>query len=92
MRSDHPQTVPCPHPVEWPPVLRATVGTLLRRLFHRIDCGEILLQTPSGRGVVISGMRGEEQAHIRIHGWKCLLRLLIGGDLGFAEGFLAGEW
>jgi cyclopropane-fatty-acyl-phospholipid synthase len=42
--------------------------------------------------VVISGKRGGEQAHIRIHSWKCLLRLLVGGDLGFAEGFLAGEW
>ena len=92
MHSDHPQTAPCPQPVEWPPMLRATVGSLLRRMLRRIDCGEILLQTPSGRGIVISGMRCEQQAHVRIHDWKCLLRLLIGGDLGFAEGFLAGEW
>jgi len=25
-------------------------------------------------------------------GWKCIWRLLASGDLGFAEGYLAGEW
>ncbi|WP_245350537.1 cyclopropane-fatty-acyl-phospholipid synthase family protein [Bradyrhizobium sp. UFLA03-84] len=92
MRTDHQQTAPAWMPVEWPPVLRATIGVLLRRMLGRIDCGEILVQLPGGRGVTISGSRGGEQAHIRIHSWKCLLRLLAGGDLGFAEGYLADEW
>jgi cyclopropane-fatty-acyl-phospholipid synthase len=61
-------------------------------VLRRIDCGEILVQLPGGRGVAISGSRGGEPVHIRIHSWKCLLRLLAHGDLGFAEGYLAGEW
>ena len=92
MHTDHQRTALGWVPVEWPPVLRATIGVLLRRMFRRLDCGEILVQLPGGRGVAISGSRGGEQVHIRIHSWKCLLRLLTGGDLGFAEGYLAGEW
>jgi cyclopropane-fatty-acyl-phospholipid synthase len=92
MHSDHRQTVPGLLPVQWPPVLRATIGTLFQRMLRKIDCGEILLQLPGGRAIVISGRRSGEQAYIKIHSWKCVLRLLIGGDLGFAEGFLAGEW
>ena len=92
MHSDHQQTVSGLLPVRWPTVLRATIGALLRRMLRRLDCGEILIQVPGERGIVISGMRGGDQAHIKIHSWKCLLRLLVSGDLGFAEGFLAGEW
>ena len=92
MRTNHQHAAPGWMPIEWPPVLRATIGVLLRRMLRRIDCGEILVQLPGGRGVAISGSRGGEPVHIRIHSWKCLLRLLAHGDLGFAEGYLAGEW
>jgi len=27
-----------------------------------------------------------------IHSWRFLRRLVIGGDIGFAEGYIAGEW
>lgn len=92
MRTNHEHAAPGWMPIEWPPVLRATIGVLLRRMLRRIDCGEILVQLPGGRGVAISGSRGGEPVHIRIHSWKCLLRLFAHGDLGFAEGYLAGEW
>ncbi len=92
MRTNHEHAAPGWIPIEWPPVLRATIGVLLRRMLRRIDCGEILVQLPGGRGVAISGSRGGEPVHIRIHSWKCLLRLFAHGDLGFAEGYLAGEW
>jgi cyclopropane-fatty-acyl-phospholipid synthase len=92
MHSEQQQTVPGSIMVEWPRVLRATVGTLLKKVLRRLDCGEIVLIAPGGRGIAITGMRSGEHAHIRIHNWRCLLRLLFGGDLGFAEGYLAGEW
>jgi cyclopropane-fatty-acyl-phospholipid synthase len=61
-------------------------------MLRSIDCSEIVLQTPGGRRVAIGGYRPGEQTHLTIHRWRCLLRLLVGGDLGFAEGYLAGEW
>ena len=61
-------------------------------MLRKIDCAEILLQTPGGRRLLIGGKRSGEQAHMKIHSWKCMLRLLTSGDLGFAEGYLADEW
>ncbi|MBR0797552.1 class I SAM-dependent methyltransferase [Bradyrhizobium jicamae] len=92
MPSDRRQTVPGSLAVAWPPVLSATLGALLRPLLRRLDCGEIVVQAPGGRSIVIAGTRRGEHAQIRIHSWRCLLRFLTGGDLGFAEGYLAGEW
>lgn len=64
----------------------------MQRMLRKIDCDEILLQMPGGRRVMIGGKRSGEQAQVTIHSWKCMMRLLTSGDLGFAEGYLAGEW
>jgi len=71
---------------------RASLNSFTQRMLRKIDCGEILVQTPGGRRLLIGGKRVGEQTHLAIHSWKCMLRLLTGGDLGFAEGYLAGEW
>ena len=64
----------------------------MRHVIRKIDCGEILLETPGGKRFLLKGKRTNERAHLVIHRWKCMLRLLASGDLGFAEGYLAGEW
>lgn len=91
MHPDH-QQIPRVRGVDWPSILHRPVGSLLHRAFRRLDCGEILVETPGGRIVSITGKRVGERTQIKLHSWKCLLRFLAGGDLGFAEGFLAGEW
>ena len=92
MHSEHQQTAPGGSDIAWPPILDTTIGALLRRAFGQFDCGELLIETPGGRSMAIAGKRAAEQAQIKLHSWKCLLRFLTGGDLGFAEGFIAGEW
>ncbi|MGE9009531.1 class I SAM-dependent methyltransferase [Leptospira interrogans] len=74
------------------PAPRVSLNSFMQRMLRKIDCGEILVQMPGGRRVLIGGKRAGEQTHVTIHRWKCMLRLLTGGDLGFAEGYLAGEW
>ena len=74
------------------PASRASLNSFMQRMLRKIDCGEILVQTPGGRRFPIGGKRVGEQTHVTIHSWKCMLRLLTRGDLGFAEGYLAGEW
>lgn len=74
------------------PASRASLNSFMQRMLRKIDCGEILVQTPGGRRFPIGGKRAGEQTHVTIHSWKCMLRLLARGDLGFAEGYLAGEW
>src|SRR4051812_24689357 len=71
---------------------RAFFTSIMQHMLRRIDCGEISLQTPEGRRFVLRGKRAGERAHLVLHSWKCMLRLLASGDLGFAEGYLAGEW
>lgn len=75
-----------------PRMSRTALTSLMQRALRQFDCGEILLQTPGGRHFLIGGKRTGEQTRLNIHSWKCMLRLLASGDLGFAEGYLAGEW
>jgi cyclopropane-fatty-acyl-phospholipid synthase len=70
----------------------ALFTSFMQRMLRKLDCGEILLQTPGGRRFLIGGKRAGERTHVTLHRWKSMLRLLAGGDLGFAEGYLAGEW
>jgi cyclopropane-fatty-acyl-phospholipid synthase len=70
----------------------ALFKSFVQSMLGKIDCGEILLQTPGGQRFAIGGRRSGERTHLTIHRWRCMLRLLASGDLGFAEGYLAGEW
>jgi cyclopropane-fatty-acyl-phospholipid synthase len=92
MSSENEQTAPGPVDTARTPTSGALLKSLMQTMLRKIDCGEILLQTPGGRRFLIGGKRSGEQTHVTIHRWRCMLRLLTGGDLGFAEGYLAGEW
>ena len=70
----------------------ALLTAFMQHMIRKIDCGEILLQIPGGQRFLLKGKRAGERAHVVLHHWKCMLRLLASGDLGFAEGYLAGEW
>ena len=70
----------------------ALLNGLMQHIIRKIDCGEILLQTPGGQHFMLRAKRAGERAHVVLHRCKCMLPLLGSGDLGFAEGYLAGEW
>ena len=40
----------------------------------------------------MAGSQPGPQAWLTIHSMRCLWRLLSGGDMGFAESYVAGEW
>jgi cyclopropane-fatty-acyl-phospholipid synthase len=90
--SESEQTAPVSVDGAVTPASRELLRSFVRRMLRKIDCGEIVLQTPGGRTITLGGRRLGEQTHVTIHRWKCMLRLLASGDLGFAEGYLAGEW
>ena len=92
MSSENEQTAPAPVDTARTTTTAALLKSFMQRMLHKIDCGEILLQTPGGRRFLIGGKRSAEKTQLTIHRWRCILRLLTGGDLGFAEGYLAGEW
>jgi cyclopropane-fatty-acyl-phospholipid synthase len=68
----------------------------LRWLAHAlkaIERGQLTLIDPAGSRIVLRGrLPGSEAVwHFR-RPWRALLRLLRRGDVGFAEGYISGDW
>jgi len=53
--------------------------------------GAIALTTPDGRRLSFGDANGP-RTHIKINDWRFARRVLKNGDIGFAEGLMAGEW
>jgi cyclopropane-fatty-acyl-phospholipid synthase len=72
---------------------RASFGArLLRRLVPSLDCGFLHVTLPNGDVVSIAGRAPGPHAAIALRRWRALRRVATGGDIGFAEGFIAGDW
>lgn len=71
---------------------RSFAAALLRGLIPALQRGRLVIDTPEGERVVLEGPRHGPHARLTIHRWRCVWRLVTGGDLGFAEGYIAGEW
>ena len=65
---------------------------LLRWLLGGLKCGELLLETPSGKQLVLRGPLAGPRARISIHSWRVAGRVLLASSVGFAESYMAGEW
>ena len=65
----------------------------LARALQAIERGQLTLIDPAGSRLVLRGHRPGSEAvwHFR-RPWRALLRLLRRGDVGFAEGYIAGDW
>ncbi|WP_018945900.1 cyclopropane-fatty-acyl-phospholipid synthase family protein [Thioalkalivibrio sp. AKL17] len=66
---------------------------LLARRIHGLDHGHLTLIGPHGERREIAGQGPGSEAvwHLR-RPWATLVRLARHGDIGFAEGFINGEW
>lgn len=65
---------------------------LLRRLLSGLAYGQITVIAPSGNTAVLRGREDGPHATIVLHRWRAVRRLLAGGDLGFAEAHIDGDW
>jgi cyclopropane-fatty-acyl-phospholipid synthase len=65
---------------------------LLRRLLPGLESGQITIGAPAGNRIVLRGRRPGPTATVVLHRWRALRRLLLGGDLGFAEAYIDGDW
>ncbi len=66
--------------------------TLLRRLLRRLDHGRIVITLPDGAMVSHRGRQPGTDAALALHNWRPLRALLLRGDTGFAERYIAGDW
>lgn len=79
---------------------RSTEGTpypgvrerLLRRALARLQAGRMDVVLPSGRRVTVDGVAPGPEATVRIRNWRLVNRMLLGGDMGVAEGYMDGDW
>jgi cyclopropane-fatty-acyl-phospholipid synthase len=65
---------------------------LLRRVLRHLDSGRLTVVLPSGERVEHRGSRAGPDAAIMLHNGRALRRILTAGDVGFAEGYIAGDW
>jgi cyclopropane-fatty-acyl-phospholipid synthase len=71
---------------------RRLTESLFGKLIGEFGDGELVIDTPDGRSLALHGRRPGPQAHLVVHSWRMLGRLLLDWDIGFAESYMAGEW
>ncbi|HAH11740.1 MAG TPA: SAM-dependent methyltransferase [Alphaproteobacteria bacterium] len=64
---------------------------LTRKLGH-IPSGSLRLTLPSGIALALNGEQPGVEASIHFHNWMGAWRLVTGGSMGLAEGYLKGDW
>jgi cyclopropane-fatty-acyl-phospholipid synthase len=80
-----------PLPRILPPAARALRWAALRKLRSEWRGGRIDLTLPSGDVVQLGGT-GHAEARAEIHDDRMFLRMLLRGELGGGEAYVAGEW
>jgi cyclopropane-fatty-acyl-phospholipid synthase len=65
----------------------------MARSLARIERGRLTLIDPAGRRVIVGARNPGTEAIWRFRRpWRALLRVLRRGEIGFAEGYVAGDW
>jgi len=62
------------------------------RWFERVRVGQLTVLFPSDARQVFGGAEAGPQALIRIRNLRLAFRMLVSGDIGFAEGYMEGDW
>jgi cyclopropane-fatty-acyl-phospholipid synthase len=62
------------------------------RIAEGLEQGTLTVRVPDGRMFFFQGRKPGLNAEIVLHDFQALKRLYSGGNVGFAEGYLAGEW
>lgn len=69
---------------------------LVMALLDRLECGTLAFTTPDGftrrfgRGGPVAGWSHEAEIHLR--DWAVCRGVIVGGDVAFAESYMAGLW
>jgi len=58
----------------------------------RLEWGSLTLLLPDGRKLEMRGREPGKHAEVQIKDYRCLLRLARAANVGWAEGYMAGEW
>jgi len=64
----------------------------LSRLFPRPDLGHLRLVLPNGDTIELESGQDGPFATVTLHRWRALWRMLRAGEVGFSDGYIAGDW
>ncbi|WP_417769922.1 class I SAM-dependent methyltransferase [Stappia sp.] len=62
------------------------------RIALNLKVGSLTIETPEGRLFLVQGQQPGPDAHVKIHSWRFIRRLLSGSDIGVGESYMMGEW
>ncbi len=67
-------------------------GAVASKLVSLVEVGRLTVVTPAGRVIESAVSQPGPEGTLVLHNWRGLRRLLTQGDLGFAQGYLDGDW
>lgn len=65
---------------------------LLQKLVPTPQAGSLVIETPSGDRIKLRGADDGPDAAVSLLRWRAVWRLLAGGDVGFADAYIDGDW
>ena len=60
--------------------------------WRRMEYGTLYFVTPEGESMIFTGRQPGPSAHLVLHDWQVLRRILSRGDIGLGEDYIAGRW
>lgn len=67
-------------------------SAIARRLVSLVGCGKLTIVTPAGVSFESVAAEAGPEGVLVLRNWRSLRRLFLHGDLGFAQGYLDGDW
>lgn len=67
-------------------------GHVMKLLLRQLRHGRLTIIRPDGRTVSHGRTTDGPDAVLVLHRWRAVRRFLLGGDVGFGESFVAGDW
>ena len=72
-----------------PPRVVRTIFDIVSRNW---TCGDFVIVLPSGQQMEVQGGKPGPRGVLEVRDYRSLRRVLASGAIGFAEGYMAGEW
>jgi cyclopropane-fatty-acyl-phospholipid synthase len=82
---------PQAHAAQIPHATLPKAAARLLRLLSRLKIGTLTVHAPDGNNQVF-GTHQAPFAALHVHRWDMCAEVLKSGDIGFAEGYMAGDW
>jgi len=71
---------------------RGFLARVIRRLVPTLEAGRLHIVLPGGDHVDLCGWCDGPTASVVVHRWRALGRILLAGEAGFSDGYIAGDW